>query len=58
MEATHAEPQTDQSYPNSYKAVTVWLSDGNRATAMWTGSEWWGLDGRITQDVLRWEATG
>jgi hypothetical protein len=39
--------------PVAYKAVRVWLSDGSRMLASWTGIKWWSIKGEIKP--VRWE---
>jgi hypothetical protein len=39
--------------PVAYKAVHVWLSDGSRTLAIWTGVKWWSTKGEI--QPVKWE---
>ena len=39
--------------PVAYKAVRVWLSDGSRMLAIWTGVKWWSTKGEI--QPVKWE---
>jgi hypothetical protein len=45
--------QYDDVKPVLYKAVRVWLSDGTRIIAMWTGSRWWSAKGEV--NPVKWE---
>jgi hypothetical protein len=45
--------QYDDVKPVPRKAVRVWLSDGTRMLAMWTGDRWWSTKGEITP--VKWE---
>ena len=43
----------DDPKPKPGKAVRVWLSDGSRFLAMWTGTKWWSSKGELAP--VKWE---
>jgi hypothetical protein len=43
----------DDPKPKLRKAVRVWLSDGSRFVAMWTGTKWWSSKGELAP--VKWE---
>ncbi len=43
----------DDPKPKLRKAVRVWLSDGSRRLAMWTGTKWWSSKGAV--EPVKWE---
>jgi hypothetical protein len=43
----------DDPKPKPLKAVRVWLSDGSRFLAMWTGTKWWSSKGELAP--VKWE---
>ena len=45
--------QYDDVKTVAYRAVRVWLSDGTRMLAMWTGDKWWSTKGEIAP--VKWE---
>jgi hypothetical protein len=54
MKETDIPPHAvDDPKPKVRKAVRVWLADGTKMLAMWTGQRWWSTKGAITP--ARWE---
>ena len=49
----HPPHAVDDPKPKVRKAVRVWLADGTKMLAMWTGQRWWSTKGKITP--ARWE---
>jgi hypothetical protein len=45
--------RSDDEKPVPYKAVRVWLPNGNKMLGMWTGSRWWSTKGQI--NPAKWE---
>ena len=39
--------------PPIFKAVRVWLDNGERVHGMWTGAKWWSTQGEIVP--AKWE---
>ena len=57
MKETDIPPHAvDDPKPKVRKAVRVWLADGTKTLAMWTGQRWWSTKGEITP--AKWETRG
>ena len=52
-ESTIPPHAVDDPKPKPRKAVRVWLSDGSRFLAMWTGTKWWSSKGELAP--VKWE---
>jgi hypothetical protein len=52
-ESTIPPHAVDDPKPKLRKAVRVWLSDGSRFLAMWTGTKWWSSKGELAP--VKWE---
>jgi hypothetical protein len=53
---TNSEPpifDVKERMPGQWQSPRVWLADGRRTWATWTGKVWWGESHEM--DVVRWQ---